>query len=59
MEQLNCTTKRSKYKHFTERQRYKLEGYLELKLSAKGIAKRLNKHKATVCREIKRQTEWF
>ena len=56
MEQLNCTTKRSKYKHFTERQRYKLEGYLELKLSAKEIAKRLNKHKATVCREIKRGT---
>ncbi|MCK5493631.1 MAG: IS30 family transposase, partial [Candidatus Omnitrophica bacterium] len=56
MEQINCTTKRSKYKHFTERQRYKLEGYLELKLSAKEIAKRLNKHKATVCREIKRGT---
>jgi len=56
MEQLNCITKRVKYKHLTERERYKLEGYLEIKLSAKEIAKRLNKHKATVCREIKRGT---
>jgi len=54
MEQSNCTTKRSKYKHFTERQRYKLEGHLEAKLNVKEIAKKLNKHKATIYREIKR-----
>ena len=54
MEQLDCTTKGRKYKHITERDRYKLEGYLELKLSTKEISKRLNKHKATVFREIKR-----
>ena len=56
MEQLNCTTERVNYKHFTERQRYKLEGYLEAKLSIKEIGKRLNKHQATIYREIKRGT---
>ena len=56
MEQLNCTTKRRRYKHFSERQRYKLEGYIEAKLAVKEIAKRLDKHKATIYREIKRGT---
>lgn len=56
MEQLNCTTKGAKYKHFTERQRYKLEGYLEVALSIREISKRLNKHRATIYREIKRGT---
>jgi IS30 family transposase len=54
MEQLNCTTGKAKYKHFTERQRYKLEGHLEAKLSIKEISKRLKKHPATIYREIKR-----
>ena len=54
MGQLNCTTNQGKYKHFTERERYKLEGYLEAELTANEIAKRLNKHKATIYREIKR-----
>lgn len=54
MEQLDCTTKRVKYKHFTEKERYKLEGYLEMKIRVKEITKRLNKHQATVYREIKR-----
>ncbi len=35
MERLNCITKRSKYKHFSERERYKLEGYIETKVSIK------------------------
>jgi len=56
MEQLDCTTKNGKYKHFTERQRYKLEGYREAKLSVKEIAKKLNKHQSTIYREIKRGT---
>jgi len=56
MEQNNCITKQGKYKHFTERQRYKLEGYIEVGLSVKEIAKRLNKHQATIYREIKRGT---
>lgn len=54
MEQSNCTTESVKYQHFSERQRYKLEGCLEAKISVKEIAKKLNKHKATVYREIKR-----
>ena len=56
MERLNCITKRSKYKHFSERERYKLEGYIETKVSIKEISQRLNKHKATVYREVKRGT---
>ncbi|MCF7869981.1 MAG: helix-turn-helix domain-containing protein, partial [Candidatus Omnitrophica bacterium] len=54
MEQLNFTTGKAKYKHFTERQRYKLEGHLEAKLSIKEISKKLKKHPATIYREIKR-----
>ena len=56
MEQLDCITKGKNYKHFTERERYKLEGYLESKLNIKEINKRLNKHQATIYREIKRGT---
>ena len=41
MERLNRTIKRSKYKHLTERERYKLEGYLESKLPAKEITLKL------------------
>lgn len=56
MEQVNCTTKQRKYKHLTERERYKLEGYLEARLSIKEISQRLDKHPATVYREIERGT---
>ncbi|MCF7879024.1 MAG: IS30 family transposase, partial [Candidatus Omnitrophica bacterium] len=54
MEQLNFTTGKAKHKHFTERQRYKLEGHLEAKLSIKEISKKLKKHPATIYRETKR-----
>ena len=54
MEQFNCITNRRKYKHFTEKDRYKLEGYLESKLEAKEIAVRFNSHVSTIYREIKR-----
>ena len=54
MEQLNCTTKQGKYKHLTEKDRYKLEGYLESALSIKGIALKLNSHISTIYREVKR-----
>ena len=54
MGQTNFTTKGSGYKHFTESERYKLEGFLEAKLPIPEIAKKLNKHRATVYREIKR-----
>jgi len=52
--QLNCTTKRGKYKHLTERDRYRLEGYLESGLTVKAIARKLNSHLSTIYREIKR-----
>jgi len=54
MGQANYNAKRPGYKHFTEAERYKLEGFLEVKLQVPEIAKKLNKHKATVYREIKR-----
>lgn len=54
MEQINCTTKGARYKHFTERERYKLEGYLEAKIGVQEIALKLNKHQATIYRELKR-----
>jgi len=52
--QLNCTTKRGKYKHLTERDRYRLEGYLESGLTVKEAARKLNSHLSTIYREIKR-----
>jgi len=54
MEQINYTTRAGKYKHLTERDRYRLEGYLETGLTAKAIAQKLNSHISTVYREIKR-----
>lgn len=54
MEQINYTTVRRKYKHLNERDRYRLEGYLESGLNPKEIAHKLNCHISTVYREIKR-----
>jgi len=54
MGQTNCTAKQTEYKHFNEQERYKLEGYLEVKLKAADTAKKLKKHRAAVYREIKR-----
>jgi transposase, IS30 family len=54
MERVYCTTEKRRYKHFNERERYKLEGYLESRLLVKEIALRLNKHESTIYREIKR-----
>jgi len=54
MERFNCSTKQVKYKHLTERDRYRLEGYLEAGVSVKTIADKLNSHISTVYREIKR-----
>ena len=53
-QQLDCTTKRGKYKHLTERDRYRLEGYLETGLTVKQVARKLNSHISTIYREIKR-----
>ena len=38
MEQKNCITKRKKYKHLNENDRYKIEGFLEVKKSIQEIA---------------------
>jgi len=54
MEQVNYTTRGVKYKHLNERDRYRLEGYLESGLTVKQIALKLNSHISTVYREIKR-----
>jgi len=54
MRQLDCTTKRGKYKHLTERDRYRLEGYLESGLNPKQISQKLHCHISTIYREIKR-----
>ena len=42
--------------HLTERERYKIENWLEEKVSKADIARRLNKSYSAVCREIKRGT---
>jgi len=54
MERINYSTKRGKYKHLSERERYRLEGYLESRMSVRMIAEKLNSHISTVYREIKR-----
>lgn len=54
MEQKNCSTKRGKYKHLNESERYKIEGYLEAKKKPKEIAKLLRRDRSTIYREIRR-----
>ena len=54
MEQVNYTTRGGKHKHLNERDRYRLEGYLESGLNPKEIARKLHCHISTVYREIKR-----
>lgn len=54
MEQVNYTTIGGKYKHLNERDRYRVEGYLESGLNAKQISRKLHCHISTVYREIKR-----
>ena len=40
MERINYSTKRGKYKHLSERERYRLEGYLESRMSVRMIAEK-------------------
>lgn len=55
MEQISYyTTGGRKYKHLNERDRYRLEGYLESGMNAKQIAQKLHCHISTVYREINR-----
>ena len=53
MGQIKNNTKRKKWTHFTEKERYKLEALLEQKISIKKISEYLNKHRSTIHREIK------
>ena len=54
MEQQNCNTKRTKYTHLKETERYKIEALLVTKTKIKEIAKILERSKATIYREINR-----
>jgi len=54
MEPRNCSTKRKKYVHLTERDRFKIEGLLEGKKAASEIAILLRRNRSTIYREIKR-----
>lgn len=54
MEQIDYTAKSGKYKHLNERDRYRLEGYLESGLNAKEVAQKLDRHISTIYREINR-----
>ena len=56
MEQNNCTTEGKKYRHLSERQRYKIEALLESKITIKQIALVLGCSRSTLHREIKRGT---
>jgi IS30 family transposase len=56
MSQPNCSTTTRKFKHITERERYKIEILLQEKRTPGEIASSLGKHKRTIEREIKRGT---
>jgi IS30 family transposase len=50
------TTSKRKYKHLTEVERYKIEGYCKAKMTAREIAALLGKSERTIQRERKRGT---
>ena len=54
MELKDCNTKRKKYKHLNESERYKIEGFLEAKKKPKEIAEILRRNRSTIYREISR-----
>lgn len=56
MSQFHCSTTARKFKHLTERERYKIEILLQEKRTPGEIAISLGKHKRTIEREIKRGT---
>lgn len=56
MEQNDSTTEGKKYRHLSERQRYKIEALLEGKIAVKQIAYVLGYSRSTVHREIRRGT---
>jgi IS30 family transposase len=54
MGHLDNSIKRCKYQHLNEKERYKIEAWVEKKVSVIEIANRLKKHKATIYRELER-----
>jgi len=54
MGQGNDTIKGRKWEQVSERERYKIEGYLKIKMSAKEIAEELGRDRRTIEREIAR-----
>ena len=54
MKPKDCTTKRKKYVHLSERDRYKLEGLLDGKKDVETISIILRRDRSTIYREIKR-----
>jgi IS30 family transposase len=54
MKPKDCSTKRKKYVHLSERDRYKIEGLLEGKKKIGEIAKILRRDRSTIYREIRR-----
>ena len=47
------------YKHLTAEERGKIEAYLDEGLRPAEIARRLDRHRSTITREIQRGTEGF
>lgn len=56
MEPNNCNTKKQKYTHLSESERYKIEVYLEEKKTLEEIAQKLRRARSTIYREVKRGT---
>ena len=56
MEHDDSTTNVKKYRHLSERQRYKMEALLESRIAVKEIALALGFNRSTIHREIKRGT---
>jgi transposase, IS30 family len=56
MELKHCSSKRKKYQHLSERERYKIEALLEGKKKAREIAVILRRDVSTIHRELKRGT---
>ncbi len=54
MEQRNCSTKRAKYTHLKESERYKLEVLMATKTTVRRITEILGRSKSTIYREINR-----
>lgn len=56
MKPKNCNTKRKKYVHLTERERYKIEGFFESKMGVDKIAAILGRDRSTIYHEKRRGT---